>query len=173
MSHIYIRITLRGFFIFPVTHYSPDIYVSVSCCLGTLALKIWSYKYSELFASSIHFFLFSMLVFLLLFFALTSQFKLPYLVTNEVVNSYRRHALLLLAWCCTFFVFLTPQGLLKFIKMRVKDRPQCYFDVELNRDPGNQILYSFQSRRLPQSIFRSVLNETLVCHQKVASDYLT
>uniref|UniRef100_A0A3B3HLB2 Peptidyl-prolyl cis-trans isomerase n=1 Tax=Oryzias latipes TaxID=8090 RepID=A0A3B3HLB2_ORYLA len=39
MSHIYIRITLRGFFIFPVTHYSPDIYVSV---MGRIVFQLYS-----------------------------------------------------------------------------------------------------------------------------------
>uniref|UniRef100_A0A3B3BI78 Peptidyl-prolyl cis-trans isomerase n=1 Tax=Oryzias melastigma TaxID=30732 RepID=A0A3B3BI78_ORYME len=47
-----------------------------------------------------------------------------------------------------FLCFLT---VLNFIKMRVKDRPQCYFDVELNRDPVGRIVFQLYSDVCPKT----------------------
>lgn len=64
--------------------------------------------------------------------------------------------LILVFFFVHFFYILGHRAL---IRMGVKDRPQCYFDVELNREPGKGISNAFTGMRIsetgeqPQLIF--------------------
>lgn len=43
--------------------------------------------------------------------------------------------------------------------MGVKDRPQCYFDVELNREPGKMV--SIGENRLPGRVLKAFVSQEI------------
>lgn len=43
--------------------------------------------------------------------------------------------------------------------MGVQDRPQCFFEIEINREPGKAALGAFQSRFSPAGWARAASSE--------------
>lgn len=144
------------------TEHSITALTFISCCpwnVGIHAINIHGIINIEVLSCLFKLYPYMSVIFpspFCFFLPLNVHFRVLYLMKNDF---YRRHSLLLFWLMLHFLCFLT---VLNFIKMRVKDRPQCYFDVELNRDPGNWIFYRFKGiLALFKYIFKIVLKRQL------------